>query len=145
MSQLEKEGRFGATVISAELGQSVSEVPLIRLGFRTDDGEIQTNVYLSVAAWDRSMRMLEECFSFDSDFGNLEQLLGQTCSIVTELEDYVGNNGKSKNVLRVKWINPKAGPKMTEKERQSLAAQLSAKARRVPAGRKNDNPRNDPF
>jgi hypothetical protein len=90
------------------------------------------------------MKMLEECFSFDSDFENLEQLLGQTCSIVTELEDYVGSNGKSKNVLRVKWINLKAGPKMTEKERQSLAAQLSAKARRVPAGRKNDNPRNNP-
>jgi hypothetical protein len=144
MSKLEKEGRFHATVISAELGQSANEVPLIRLGFTTDEGEMQTNLYLSVAAWDRSMKMLEKCFEFDGDFENLEQMIGQTCSLVTEYEDYVGSDGETKNVLRVKWINPKGAPKLDPNTRQSLAAQLSARANRESSTKKHDR-NNDPF
>jgi hypothetical protein len=94
------------------------------LNFETDEGSIAGRVYLSDKAFERSLGVLKECFDFDGNFENLKPLVGQECSITTEFEDDQEGNPR----LRVKWINPKGGPKMDPNAKQSLAAKLSAKA-----------------
>lgn len=127
MPLLESEGRFTAKVTAAELGEASTGTPFIQLNFETDEGSIAGRVYLSEKAFDRSLGVLQECFEFDGDFENLDQVIGKECSITTEIEEYE-SNGETKQNLRVKWINPKGGPKLDPNKRQSLAARLSAKA-----------------
>jgi len=128
MPLLEEEGRFTAKVTAAELGEAKTGTPFVQLNFETDEGSTSGRVWLSDKAFDRSIGVLEECFGFDRDFENLTPLVGQECSITTEYEEYENDSGETKQTLRVKWINPKGGPKLDASKRQSLAARLSAKA-----------------
>jgi len=128
MSLLQEEGRYLARVTAAELGEASTGTPFVQLNFDTEEGSIPGRVYLSDKAFDRSLGVLKECFSFDGNFEDLEPIVGQECSITTELEEYQNDAGEAKKILSVKWINPKGGPKLEADARQSLAARLSAKA-----------------
>lgn len=128
MPLLEEEGRFIATVKSADLGEAQTGTPYLQLNFETEEGSIAGRVWLSDKAFDRSLEVLKESFGFNGDFENLNQLKEQKCSITTEFEEYENSDGETKQSLRVKWINPKGGPKMEAEARKSLAARLSAKA-----------------
>ena len=128
MPLLEEEGRFPAKVTAAELGEAQTGTPFVQLNFETDEGSTSGRVYLSDRAFDRSLGVLQECFGFDGNFENLKPIVGQECSITTEFEEYENDAGETKQTLRVKWINPKGGPKLDASKRQSLAARLSAKA-----------------
>jgi hypothetical protein len=128
MPLLEEEGRFPAKVTAAELGEAQTGTPFVQLNFETDEGSTSVRVWLSDKAFDRSLEVLKECFAFDGNFENLNPIVGQECSITTEFEEYENDAGETKKSLRVKWINPKGGPKLDPSKRQSLAARLSAKA-----------------
>jgi len=139
MPLLEEEGRFPAKVTAAELGEASTGTPFIQLNFETDEGSTSGRVYLSDKAFDRSLGVLEECFGFDGNFEDLKPIVGQECSITTELEEYENKDGETKESLRVKWINPKGGPKLDASKRQSLAARLSAKAGVKPSAAAHEN------
>ena len=129
MSLLEEEGRFIAKVTAADLGEAKKTgTPFMQLGFETEEGHVSGRLYLSEKAFDRSLKVLQECFGFDGDFENLDPIVGQECSITTEFESWVNDEGETKQSLRVRWINPKGGPQMEAGARQSLAARLSARA-----------------
>lgn len=129
MPLLEKEGRFVAKVTAAELGQvdNENQTPYVQMNFDTDEGSITGRVWLSEAAFERSLKVLKDCFGFDGNFENLDPIVDQECSITTEFEEYE-KDGETKKSLRVKWINPKGGPKMEEGARKSLAQRLSIQA-----------------
>lgn len=143
MPLLEEDGRFVAKVTGVELGEAKTGTPFMQLNFETEEGSIAGRLYFSEKAFDRSLNTLKEAFGFDGDFNNLDPLKGQECSITTEFEKFEMDNGEEKDVLRVKWINPKGGSKMDPSERKSLAARLNAMAGKAPA---SDAPEgDDPF
>lgn len=148
MPLLEDEGRFIARVTAAELGEAQTGTPFVQLNFETDEGSTSGRVYLSEKAFERSLGVLKECFGFDGDFENLGQLKDQECSVTTEFEEYE-SNGETKQTLRVKWINPKGGPKMEQGARKTLAARLSAQAgfkgSSKPADNSDAQDEKDPF
>jgi len=80
----------------------------IVLDFKTADGQtIQTTLWLSPSAYERSLKVLDEVFGFDGDFNALAKgrpFPGLKCIIVCEEEDY-----KGRPQIRVKWINPRGG------------------------------------
>lgn len=146
MPLLEEEGRFVARVTAAELGEASTGTPFVQLNFETDEGSTSGRVYLSDKAFDRSLGVLKECFGFDGNFEDLSPMVGQECSITTEFEEYETSEGETRQSLRVKWINPKGGPKMEAGARQSLAARLSAKAGVKPSAPAEDMMENgEPF
>lgn len=123
MPLLEEEGRYNAKVTAAELNEvGENNTPCVQLTFETDEGSISGSVWLSDKAFDRSLGVLKECFEFDGNFEDLKPLVGQECSITTELEEY-----KDEKRLKVKWLNPKGGPKLEAGARKSLAERLNAK------------------
>ena len=141
MPLLNEQGRFIATVTGAELGEAKTGTPYLQINFETDEGSIAGNVWLSDKAWDRSIEVLHECFAFDDDFTNLDQLKGKECSITTENESWKDDSGNTKETLRVKWINPKGGSNSLDPSaRQSLAARLSAKAGKAVVATDGDEP-----
>ena len=129
MQLLEREGRFNAKVIDAELGElnNENQTPYLLLHFETLEGFIFGRVWLSSKAFDRSLETLKECFEFAGNFEDLSLLIGRECNITTEYEEYQSQDGLQQT-LRVKWINPMGKPKMDEGARESLARKLSAKA-----------------
>lgn len=139
MPLLKEEGRYIAKVTTAELGEAQTGTPFLQLNFDTDEGSTSGRVWLSDKAFERSMGVLKECFDFDGNFENLEPLVGQECSITTEFEEYENEAGETKQTLRVKWINPKGGPKMDPSARKSLAERLSIKAGVKPSAKKEES------
>lgn len=141
MPLLEKEGRFVAKVTAADLGQAnnESQTPYVQLNFDTDEGSIAGRIWLSEKAFERSFKVLKECFGFDGNFENLNPIIDQECSITTEFEEYE-QDGETKQSLRVKWINPKGGPKMEEGARKSLAQRLSIQAGFDAGGQESGEP-----
>ena len=142
MPLLEEEGRFIAKVTAAELGIAETGTEYIQLNFHTDEGSISGRIWLSEKAFERSLGVLKECFAFDGNFEQLDPIVGQECSITTEFEEYE-KEGEIKKSLKVKWINPKGGPKMEPGARKSLAARLSARAGFKSSADAKDG--NDPF
>lgn len=132
MSLIKTPGRYTATVETAELGQSEAKgTPFLSLLCKTEQGdELTAYLYLSDAAFERTTRTLREVFGFDNNFETVvQQVTGKECSIVVEAEDYEG-----KTRMRVKWINTVGGASGKPLENaSSLLAQLSAKAKRIPA------------
>lgn len=132
MPLIKNPGRYTATVKSAELGQSAENgTPYLSLLCKTAEGEeLTAYLYLSDAAFERTTKTLREVFGFDNNFESVvAQVTGKECSIVVEAEEYEG-----KTRMRVKWINAVGGSSGKPLENAgSLLAQLSAKAKRIPA------------
>lgn len=132
MPLIKNPGRYTATIESAELGQSEAKgTPYLSLLCKTAEGEeLTAYLYLSDAAFERTTKTLREVFGFDNNFETVvAQVTGKECSIVVEAEEYEG-----KTRMRVKWINAVGGSSGKPLENAgSLLAQLSAKAKRIPA------------
>jgi hypothetical protein len=132
MPLIKNPGRYTATVKTAELGQSAEKgTPYLSLLCKTAEGdELTAYLYLSDAAFERTTKTLREVFGFDNNFETIvEQVTGKECSIVVEAEEYEG-----KTRMRVKWVNTVSGSSGKPLENAgSLLAQLSAKAKRIPA------------
>lgn len=131
MPLIKSPGRYTATVENAELGQSEKGTPFIALLCRTEQGdELTAYLYLSDAAIERTVKTLREVFAFDNSFESVvQQVTGKPCSIVVEAETYEG-----KERMKVKWVNAVGGSTAKPLDNAaSLLAQLSAKAKRIPA------------
>lgn len=127
-------GRFTANVIKAEVGESTKKgTPGVFFTFKTEEGEINGTLWLSPAAYERTLNTLRECFGFNDDFASLAaQVEGREVSITVEMEP--DSSDATKEWARVKWINPiRAAAKPVA---GGLLAQLSAKAKAIakPAG-----------
>jgi hypothetical protein len=147
-------GRFTATVIKAEVGESQKKgTPGVFFQFRTEAGEIDGSLWLTEKEFRKAdgstssplhetLRTLRLCFGFNDDFNTLPaQIEGRECSITVEMEP--SQNG-DKEFARVKWINPiraAAKPAAT-----GLLARLSAQAKRIakPADMPAPAPRSAP-
>ncbi len=131
MPLIQNPGRYTATVESAELGQSEKGTPFLALICKTDQGEeLTAYFYLSDAAFEQTTKTLREVFAFDNNFESVvQQVTGKPCSIVVEAEEYEG-----KTRMKVKWVNSVRGSSAKPLDNAaSLLAQLSAKAKRIPA------------
>ena len=131
MPLITKPGRYTATVESAELGQSEKGTPFLALLCKTEQGEeLTAYLYLSDAAFERTTKTLREVFGVDNNFETVvAQVTGKECSIVVEAEEYEG-----KTRMKVKWVNSVSGSSAKPLDNAaSLLAQLSAKAKRIPA------------
>ena len=132
MPLIQNPGRYTATAKTVDLGQSAEKgTPYVSILFENEQGEDLTAfLYLSDAALERTVRTLREVFGFNDDFGTIkEQVTGKQASIVVEAEEFGG-----KTRMKVKWINTVGGGSGKPLENAStLLAQLSARAKRIPA------------
>jgi hypothetical protein len=103
MSLIKTADRHEVTIKSAQFGESQTGTPFIELPGYNDAGEtISAWLYLSPAAFDRTVRVLREVFGFDNNFDTLiGQVEGKRCAFATEFETHEG-----KERLKVKWVNP---------------------------------------
>lgn len=128
MPIISQPGRYAATVKSAAFGESEKGTTFLQLDFAADNGDtISGWLYLSEAAFERSVKTLRETFAFNDDFNTaVDQVSGKRCSIVIDIENFEG-----KDRAKVKWINPEhSEPKPLSNAVATLAA-LSAKAARI--------------
>lgn len=128
MPLISQPGRYAATVKSAAFGESEKGTTFLQLDFAADNGDtISGWLYLSEAAFERSVKTLRETFAFNDDFNTaVDQVSGKRCSIVIDIENFEG-----KDRAKVKWINPEhSEPKPLSNAVATLAA-LSAKAARI--------------
>ena len=113
--------------------------PYLRIPLIISEGALkgQTHVYqawISDAAYERTMKNLQEVFGWDGDLENLAQqvntgpFVGKPCSIVCEeAPDHNGNP-----VVRIKWLNgPDGGGKLMQ---ANAALQLARRLRGKPPG-----------
>lgn len=122
-------GKFAATIISAQVAESNKKgTPGVFFTFKTSHGEIEGSLWLSDAAYERTLKTIRECFAFNDDFASLgSQIEGKECSITVDME--TGSDGKE--YARVKWINPvKPAAKPVS---GSLLATLTARAKGIAA------------
>jgi hypothetical protein len=128
MPLIQKADRHSVKVKSAKLGESKTGTPFVELEFENASAEtILGWLYLSEAAFERSVQVLRETFGFDNNFETLPaQLQDKSCSITTEFENFEG-----KDRLKVKWINPLRST-IPLKEGESALKKFSQMASRVP-------------
>lgn len=127
MSKIETVGRHEVTVKSATFGESKNGTSFVEFSFEDATGaSILGWLYLSTAAFERSVQVLRECFGFNNTFETLPvQVMGKKCAITTEYEKYEGEDR-----LKVKWINPLRS--VIPLKDASLLKTLSAQAARIP-------------
>jgi len=121
-------GKHTATVYGAFLSESSKGTPCVQIEFDASGETITAWLYLSDAAFERSVKTLREAFGFDDDFETLaQQLVEKQCQIVVEEE------ADDKGVLRprVKWINSLRSAPRPLSNAEVLTAKLSAKASRI--------------
>ena len=132
MPLIKNPGRYTATAKTVDLGQSAEKgTPYLSLLCKTTEGEdLTAYLYLSDAAFERTTKTLREVFAFDNSFESVvQQVTGKPCSIVVEAEEFEG-----KTRMKVKWVNTVGGSAGKPLENAgTLLAQLSAKAKRIPA------------
>jgi len=121
-------GKHTATVIAAALTESSKGTPCVQIEFDASGETITAWLYLSDAAFERSVKTLRDAFGFDDEFENLaDQLVGQKCQIVVEEEA----DDKGQLRPRVKWINALRSAPRPLSNAEALTAKLSAKAARI--------------
>jgi len=116
-----------------------NDTPFIRIPLTISEGAMkgQTHVYqawISDAAYERTMKNLQEVFGWDGDLENLAQqidsgpFVGKLCSIVCEEEpDHNGNP-----VVRIKWLNSAEGG--SKQMQVNAALQLARRLKGKPLG-----------
>ena len=121
-------GKHTATVTGAFLSESSKGTPCVQIEFDASGETITAWLYLSDAAFERSVKTLRDAFGFDDDFETLaQQLVEKQCQIVVEEEaDDKGNLRP-----RVKWINSLRSAPRPLSNAEVLTAKLSAKASRI--------------
>jgi hypothetical protein len=131
--QLRTPGEYNATLVLPRTVEqlfhtSKSGKDGIALDFvTTDGGEISTVLWLTPAAYERTVKVLTEVFKFDGDFNALAKGAGfpnLDCKLVVEMEDYQGNDGTTKSSAKVKWINSR-GPQRPDADVRGVMSRLS--------------------
>lgn len=122
------KGTYKVTVTEAVLSESKNGTPSIKLKLQLEGGEtIYHDIWLSDAAFARSIETLKEVFSFNGNFEALQNLIGCECEAVIEQETF---EGKERD--KVKWINPVGGRVLRGLDgdrAQALARKLGLKAK----------------
>lgn len=127
MPQINNAGRHEVTVKTATFGESPNHTPFVELSFENDQHETLSGwLYLSEAAFERSVKALRDAFGFDNNFETLPaQVVNKRCAITTEFEEHEG-----KTRLKVKWIN--ALRSVIPLKDGSALKKFSAQAARIP-------------
>lgn len=123
--------RYDATVIGAALTESkTKKTPSLWFKFKTDDGTIEHEMWLTPNTIDRAAKTMDECFAisrkqmadlaFFEDLG--ERLRDWEVSITTEAESYTDKEGRPQTKVVVKWLNPRG----MRREPASLATKAVA-------------------
>lgn len=106
----------------------------IALDFVTEDGlEISTVLWLTPAAYERTLKVLDQVFKFDGDFNALAKNLSfpnYDCKIVVEMEEYQ-KDGVTKQAAKVKWINSR-GPTRKDSDVGGVLSRLSKQSGQAP-------------
>lgn len=129
MPLINTTGRHEVTAKKATFGESQKGTPFIEISFE-DNAAASINgwLYLSDAAFERTVKVLREVFGFDGNFETLPaQIEGKRCSIETEEEE----DDKKVLRMRVKWINP-LRTVIPLKGGNTFLQSLSQKAARIP-------------
>lgn len=161
ITKLNKAGIFRCIARQPEsgwIGQSDKGSDYIAIDCEVDEecpekGQQATAyLYLTDAAFERSVKTLADAFGFDGNFVNLQlnkvTLDGMPCSITTEFESYEG-----KDRLKVKWLNNiNRTPKIDPQKASEIASRLTRRAQAImksikPAAKPEpvDNQDNGPF
>lgn len=114
---LNQAGSFECEVCEPEngwIGESGEKLtPYIRIPVKVIEGpetgkSAVWQGWLSVKAFDNTIKRISEIFSWDGDLANLHlgktSLAGQRCNIQTEMQEY---NGKT--MCKIAWLNPPGG------------------------------------
>jgi hypothetical protein len=143
MPQLDAVGTFDVEVQQADsyLGESQTGTPYIGLPFTVSSGDhigdyITAYLYLSDAAFDRTIGTLAHAFSWDGDLEALANgsfsFAGMPATIVTKSETYEG-----RQVTKVSWINrlgeSGGGGGITPIDKGKLNALIAGKGARAKA------------
>lgn len=131
MQYLKQAGKFAARLIlpaSPDLHfvQSAKGTDGFKLDLQTDEGEISTTLWLSPAAYDRTLKRLQEAFGFSGNWkafaAGRDKFQTLECSIETEMENYEANDGSIKQTCKVKWLNPaKSSAKLVDNLNATLS------------------------
>ena len=128
MPLIKTADRHAVRVKSAIIGANDKGTPFVEFEFINPASETLNGwLYLSDAAFERSVRVLRDVFGFDNDFTTLPaQVTDKECSITTEFETFEG-----KERLKVKWINS-VGRDVAPVDVSALS-KFSARAARIAA------------
>lgn len=131
MSGLIPEGTYVGKVIDYKFAETENGVPLIRLMLEITGGEfdgriIHKDLYLSEAAWQRSVEMLRDCGWTGDDITDLSGVLNEQrvyFEIVHEMvtdknrNPVIDASGNMKYQARVSWVGKPRGPKPLEDDK----------------------------
>jgi hypothetical protein len=134
---INKPGYYSSTVEDVILAESKSNgTPSLK--FKLFVAEVNDHAYFDAWLTDRALENtvnnLNEVFSFNGDFLDLNQFKGKDCQIKIVTEEYEG-----KAVAKVAYLNPVGGRKpaaMDEDKAKSLAERLNRRAAEL--ARKNE-------
>lgn len=144
MPYIKQAGTYNAKCIlprSAEqiFTTSASGKDGVALDFLTEEGlEISTVLWLSPAAYERTLKVLTEVFKFDGDFKALargEGFPNYECKIVVEMEEYV-KDGVPKQAAKVKWINSR-GPTRKPADVHGVLSRLASQTGQAPPSKED--------
>lgn len=133
MPYIKTAGTYNATCILPKTAEQLFTTSStgkdgIALDFVTEEGlEISTVLWLSPAAYERTLKVLTEVFKFDGNFNALakgEGFPNYECKIVVEMEDYQAKDGTTKQGAKVKWINSR-GPTRKPADVRGVMSRLS--------------------
>lgn len=150
MPYLDAEGTFNCKVLPAQqyFLEAKTGTPYIGIPLEVIDGphvgkHITAKLYLSDAAFDRSVAALADAFDFNGDIEALYNgdvsFEGKQCSIVTEIESYAGTDR-----CKVSFLNRLGGGvsfKALPKEKFYALLQRTSQAKEIAqavSGRRND-------
>lgn len=135
-------GSFECVVEYPEAGwigeQGEKQTPFVRIPLVVTEGEhagkiITYKAWLSIGAFDNTIKRLAEVFGFDGDLASLhlgkQSLAGKPCNIQTDCETYQG-----KDRIKVAWLNPPGGggaKPLEESKVNSIIGKLNAKAKAI--------------
>lgn len=107
--------RYEAVVLATLFMQSKGKgTPCIYFKFRTEDGRIEHELYISDKTDSRVAETMKECFGIErKKLGELltggtigSAVFGKELSITTESKPYEDRHGNKQEKVVVKWMNP---------------------------------------
>ncbi len=140
MSYIKEAGTYNARCVLPRTAEQIFTTSKtgkdgIALDFVTEDGaEISTVLWLTPAAYERTMKTLDTVFKFNGDFNALakgEGFPNYDCKLVVEMEEYDGKDGTRKTAAKVKWINSR-GPVRENADVRGVLTRLSKQTGQAP-------------
>lgn len=107
----------------------------INMVFDVDGTEVSTVLWLSPAAYARTLEVLKDVFGFDGDFNKLAKTLSLPnleCQIVVEDEEYIAKDGTPKTRSRIKWINSRKAAQAPKDGVRGVLSRIAAMNKPTP-------------